>query len=121
FHHMLRKLGLTTINQLPDHYGLSLILGGAEATLWELAGVYAGMARSLNHFSINQSRYARANYFQPIYSPTVKENDVLVDYSILDASAIYFCLEAMREVSRPDEQAGWQYFSSSLSVAWKTG
>jgi penicillin-binding protein 1C len=114
-------LGLTTINQSPDHYGLSLILGGAEATLWDLAGVYAGMARSLKRFNTNQSRYGRGNYFQPIYAPTVKENDVLVDYSILDASAIYFCLEAMREVSRPDEQAGWQYFSSSRSVAWKTG
>ena len=25
----------------PDHYGLSLILGGAEGTLWDITGMYA--------------------------------------------------------------------------------
>lgn len=123
FHYILRKLGLSTITRTPENYGLSLILGGAEATLWDLAGVYAGMARTLNTYRQNQSRYFSNNYLSPSY--TIGKNNIysskLVDHSLLDASAIYFCFEAMKEVSRPDESAGWQYFSSSRSVAWKTG
>jgi len=123
FHHLLSGLGLTTINRSPDNYGLSLILGGAEATLWDLAGVYASMARTLNHFRRYESRYSRRDYRQPNYIefPMEGKSHPLQFHSILDASAIYFTFEAMREVSRPDELAGWRYFSSSRSVAWKTG
>jgi penicillin-binding protein 1C len=123
FHFNLRKLGLTTITRSAENYGLSLILGGAEATLWDLAGVYAGMARSLNDFRPNQSRYGKNNYLPPRYvlGSNPFENDELVEHSLIDASSIYYCFEAMREVARPDELAGWQYFSSSRSVAWKTG
>ncbi len=42
---LLRRLGLTTLEQPGGHYGLSLILGGAEATLFDVTGVYAGLAR----------------------------------------------------------------------------
>jgi penicillin-binding protein 1C len=123
FHHLLNSLGLTTINRSPDNYGLSLILGGAEATLWDLAGVYASMARTLNHFRRFESRYSRTDYRQPNYIESTMDfqSQPLQFHSILDASSIYFTFEAMREVSRPDELAGWRYFSSSRSVAWKTG
>ncbi|MDX9847192.1 MAG: penicillin-binding protein 1C [Tenuifilaceae bacterium] len=123
FQHILQKLGISTLNRTAENYGLSLILGGAEATLWDLAGVYAGMARVLNDFRPNQSQYHKTNFIPPHYAKgdnTIETSD-LVDYSPLDASAIYFCFEAMKEVARPDELAGWQYFSSSRSVAWKTG
>ncbi len=122
FHFILNKLGLTTITRNPDKYGLSLILGGAEATLWDLAGVYASMARTLNNYRLHQSRYDSRNYSAPSYTPReIEEEPVLKEHSTLDASAIYFAFEAMKEVARPDELAGWQYFSSSRSVAWKTG
>lgn len=123
FHFKLRNLGLTTINRTAEDYGLSLILGGAEATLWDLAGVYAGMARTLNNYGRFNSMYDKKNYTPPIYNPKTfsKEDVILTDHSVLNASSIYFCFEAMKEVARPDELAGWQYFSSSRSVAWKTG
>jgi penicillin-binding protein 1C len=123
FHLKLRSLGLTTITRTAEDYGLSLILGGAEATLWDLAGVYAGMARTLNNFGRYNSRYDQKNYHPPVYmaKPDSKENQVFTDHPVLSASSIYFCFEAMKEVARPDELAGWQYFSSSRSVAWKTG
>lgn len=38
---------LKTINRPASHYGLSLILGGAEATLWDVTNAYAYMGRSL--------------------------------------------------------------------------
>jgi len=62
FQHILQKLGLTTLSRSPSEYGLSLILGGAEATLWDLAGVYAGMARDLKNYRPNQSKYNSKNY-----------------------------------------------------------
>ena len=39
FHTFLRQIGLKTINRPASHYGLSLILGGAEATLWDVTCV----------------------------------------------------------------------------------
>ena len=53
FYSLLRKLGMTTLTKPADHYGLALILGGAEASLWDLAGIYASMARTLMNYSGN--------------------------------------------------------------------
>jgi penicillin-binding protein 1C len=41
----LRNVGLTGIDQPPDHYGLSLILGTAEVRLLHLVNAYACLAR----------------------------------------------------------------------------
>ncbi|HTF06514.1 MAG TPA: penicillin-binding protein 1C, partial [Bacteroidia bacterium] len=51
FHNLLNKIGLTTVTRSPEDYGLSLILGGAEGKLWDLAGAYASMARTLNRYN----------------------------------------------------------------------
>jgi penicillin-binding protein 1C len=50
-HSRLRSLGLESIDQEPGHYGLTLILGGGEVTLWEISNLYGGMARSLKGFN----------------------------------------------------------------------
>jgi penicillin-binding protein 1C len=44
FHALLRESGLTTLTQAPEHYGLSLILGGAEGRLKEITAAYSRMA-----------------------------------------------------------------------------
>jgi len=61
FYELLKQLGITTLNQPPDHYGLSLILGGAEGTLWDITGAYTSMARTLtNYFETpDKNRYSR--------------------------------------------------------------
>lgn len=58
FHHLLQQMGFKTINRVASHYGLSLILGGAEATLWDVTNAYAQMGRSLssNNLSPNVSQ-----------------------------------------------------------------
>lgn len=45
FHAKLRELGLRTLNQPADHYGLGLVLGNAEVTLLDLTNAYACLAR----------------------------------------------------------------------------
>ena len=47
FHNFLQQIGFKTISRPSSHYGLSLILGGAEATLWDVTNAYAQMGRSL--------------------------------------------------------------------------
>jgi len=49
FYQDLKRLGIKGLKYPSDHYGLSLILGGSEATLWELSGLYSSFARILNH------------------------------------------------------------------------
>ena len=44
FHALLMEAGLTTLTQAPEHYGLSLILGGAEGRLKEITAAYSRMA-----------------------------------------------------------------------------
>lgn len=43
-HRTLVQLGLGTLTERPEHYGLSLALGGAEVRLDELAAAYAALA-----------------------------------------------------------------------------
>jgi penicillin-binding protein 1C len=120
FYDFLHKIGITTLNQPADHYGLSLILGGGENTLWELAGAYADMARVLNHYNKN-GKYDPADYHNPVYTIVPPKKPNLQKSGLLDAGSIYFTLQAMEEVMRPGDEMLWQQFSSTQRIAWKTG
>ncbi|MCB0397808.1 MAG: penicillin-binding protein 1C [Flavobacteriales bacterium] len=121
FHHILKKSGLTTLNQPAMHYGLSMILGGAEATLWDLCGTYASMARSLNHFNERNGRYFPSDYHAPRYLADNTNNSDPYTSSHLGAGAIWTTFNTMLDVERPEEEGDWHEFSSSRMVAWKTG
>ena len=45
---LLKKTGFTSFGNSADYYGLSMILGGGETSLWDLTGVYASLSRVLN-------------------------------------------------------------------------
>ncbi len=120
FYDFLHRIGMTTLNKPADHYGLSLILGGGENTLWELTGAYADMARVLNHYNKNR-RYDTADYHNPVYTVQPKKEQHLEKTGLLDAASIYFTFQAMEEVMRPGEEILWQQFSSTQRIAWKTG
>jgi penicillin-binding protein 1C len=121
FYDLLKKAGITTLKQPADYYGLSLILGGGENTLWELAGAYADMARVLNHYNTYSGKYDPADYHSPIYRQPVKQQPQLEKTGLLDAGSIYYTIQAMQEVMRPGEEMLWQQFGSTQQVAWKTG
>lgn len=124
-HHQLQQWGMTTLTQPPGHYGLSLILGGAEVTLWDLVGMYASMSRSLNNYFRypEPSRYSPSDIYPLSYEAKADSLEAISqsEYGRLSASSLWFAFQAMQEVSRPSNEAGWQYFSSSQSLAWKTG
>ncbi|NQY10191.1 MAG: penicillin-binding protein 1C [Flavobacteriales bacterium] len=124
FHSVLNNIGLTTIDRPASDYGLSLILGGAETSLWDLAGTYAGMARVLNNFGNNSGKYEVNNYAPLTYVQPEAKVDAeltLVNEGELSAGAIWHTFEAMVEVKRPGTEHYWKDFSSKGKIAWKTG
>ncbi|CAN5861886.1 penicillin-binding protein 1C [soil metagenome] len=120
FYETLQQCGISTLKNPADFYGLSLILGGCEVNMWELAAVYASFARALNHQTKNKGMLNTADFHPPHYYE--KKETVTADKNIsLDATSIYFTFQAMQEVMRPGEEGLWQQFSSSQKIAWKTG
>jgi penicillin-binding protein 1C len=123
-HRLLRQLGMTTLTRNPEHYGLSLILGGAENTLWDIVGMYAYMGRMVNRYVQLSSMYDMSDLHAPVVFqsavPKKKKPQVEQD-GILNAAAVWQTLEILQNVNRHEEEAAWQSFSSSRRVAWKTG
>jgi penicillin-binding protein 1C len=126
FHAYLKKTGLSTLSRPSSHYGLSLILGGAEGTLWEMTNMYACAARTLLNFSSYGNAYdpgdvRPASYQNYKMDTTALHSRLQQQAPVLQADAIWLTLEAMDELQRPDEEGNWQSFSSSRRIAWKTG
>jgi penicillin-binding protein 1C len=119
---LLHKAGFSTFDKPADYYGLSIILGGGETSLWELTGAYASLSRVLKNY-LKEKRYYNEDYHPPVLSaasvlPAHKTEDPVPP---LSASAVWLTYEALQKVNRPESEAGWQYFSSSPDLAWKTG
>ena len=117
----LRKIGLTTLPYNSDHYGASLILGGAEVCLWDLCGTYSSMARILETFNTNNSQYNLNDLHPLTYEPVQKQEPSWSETGIFSAGAIYLTFDAMSELNRPEEEADWHNFNSMKKIAWKTG
>lgn len=107
----LKDFGLTDLWRAPEDYGLPLILGGAEATLWDLCGAYAGLARRALG---NEPAFYPPHAWGPAVKPRSEGPN-------LSPGAAYLTLDAMKELGRPDEEAGWKSFLGTRKVAWKTG
>jgi len=95
FHHLLQKAGMGTLRRPAVHYGLSLILGGAEGSLWDIAHIYRNMAKAL------------------IEKAPIPE-------SPFDPAAVWHTFETIKEVNRPEE-IDWRNIPSMQQIAWKTG
>ena len=119
---LLKTLGLTTLDRSADNYGATLILGGAEGTLFDMCGLYSSLARSLNTY--NETGKYNNNEIRPLTTEKHNSSDSLNEInksSPLSPSSLWFMFDAMSGVNRPEEEASWQVFSSMKQVAWKTG
>ncbi len=112
FYKNLKKLHLHTINQPAGHYGLSIILGGAEATLWDLSNAYMGMSQILNDTDV----FASAEFIQDNTKEKIK-----VESPPFEPGVVWNTFEALSTLNRPLQETGWQEFQSSQKIAWKTG
>lgn len=110
FHYRLEELGMTLPNRA-EHYGLSLILGGAEISLWELVDIYQSLAASVLEYPETELvKQISLNHASQIKGG-VKESP----------TAVMHMLDAMVDVNRPDDERNWERFFSHRKVAWKTG
>jgi penicillin-binding protein 1C len=109
FHRLLKRDGLHTLSKPASHYGLSLVLGGAEATAYDLGKMYYDMAQPL----LKREMYPEVHYIKnekpgkrkPVFSPATS----------------WVTLKALLSVTRPEGSGNWWTFASSQKVAWKTG
>ena len=88
FYLFLKKAGLKNLFRSSGDYGLTLILGGAETSLYELARLYRGLGR------------------YGIFGPLKLFKDQKEVYEedsgyLIDPGACYLTLNVLREVSRP--------------------
>lgn len=123
FHNLLQQTGFNTINRSSSHYGLSLILGGAEATLWDVTNAYAQMGRSLlSPLSQEASREKEAKSTKAaaiILEEGNGKKEVRSAYD-WDKGAVWQTFNALKEVNRPEE-IDWKSIPSMQTIAWKTG
>ena len=108
FHSFLQQIGLKTINRSSSHYGLSLILGGAEATLWDVTNAYAMMGRSLLQLP------------QTSCSLLLPTSRITESTDPFQPGAVWQTFDALKEVNRPEE-IDWKSIPSMQPIAWKTG
>ncbi|RUT71209.1 penicillin-binding protein 1C [Flavobacterium cupreum] len=123
FYEELQKFQLSDIDKSPDHYGLSLILGGAESNLWDLCRTYSNLSSTVNYFNKSHGKYRTKEFTELNY-----KNDFQPDFgseseqkNILGAGSIWLTYNAMEEVNRPEGDEAWKFYDSSLKIAWKTG
>jgi penicillin-binding protein 1C len=123
FCYRLKKFGFSTINRTSDEYGLSLILGGAETTLWDLASVYKGFAQTLLSYQ-ESGVYFEEDFAPPRLIAAPAGNEYPPNSRrpyVISAGAAWLTFQAMIQVSRPEQQKYWRVFRSGREVAWKTG
>lgn len=116
FHNFLQQTGFRTITRPSSHYGLSLILGGAEATLWDVTNAYAQMGRALTpNLSPELTKEKEAGVIIK-----EEENKTVQHEYIWDKGAVWQTFNALKEVNRPEE-IDWKSIPSMQTIAWKTG
>ncbi len=118
FHDLLKRVGLTTLHRPADHYGLSLILGGTEGTLWDVANAYARLAYAVTDYNRDR-RYYQHEPFQASLDTEVSARK-LNDSPPFRAGAAWLTLKALTNVNRPEE-LDRSFIPSVREVAWKTG
>lgn len=117
---VLRSMGFDHIDRSADDYGLSLVVGGAESTLWEVTGAYASLARTLLAYRGDGTVNAGAIHPPRIQQGVVQpgKNDAPPP---LSPAAAHHTLLALQQLNRPELEAGWQQFANGERIAWKTG
>jgi len=115
FADVLRDAGMSTLTRPADDYGLTLILGGAEGSLWDITALYAGL-----------NGIARAGPADPTprFHPLTARLGAparALGPTPIGPGAAWLTLDTLLEVPRPGEEGHWKNFASSRSIAWKTG
>lgn len=107
FYYFLKEAGVSTLFRHYEDYGLSLILGGAETTLWEMAALYRGLANF--------------GKFESIHLLAEEDIGQKFQKNLISQGATYLTLNILNELHRPGSEAYWQKYQNQWPLAWKTG
>jgi penicillin-binding protein 1C len=112
FYHLIKRLKLAYLNKGADYYGLSIILGGGECSLWDLARLYKGFARNYAQqpYPFNEVKYLRHH-----------KEKLPKDNVYFSASSMLPLTDALSDLTRPREEKSRDFYSADNKVAWKTG
>jgi penicillin-binding protein 1C len=124
FRDLLVSTGMSSLRRRAEDYGLTLILGGAETSLWEMAGRFAALARTASSLGPATSRSGyRAGASQVFdLGLTRAELDSRVRRpDPFSPGSATLTLDALTRVARPEEEAAWEDYASARRIAWKTG
>jgi len=104
FYLMLQSGGISTLFRDPEDYGLPLILGGAEVTIWDIAGLFRTLATG--------------DYQPNRLLPNEKQPDANF---VISPMASWLTMQMLRDVKRPGAEFYWDRFENQWPMAWKTG
>lgn len=105
FYKILSDSGVTNLKN-PEHYGISIALGGAEVSMWELADIYATMANLGTRYNLRTE------------STETKE----VKKQILSPEAFFIVLDMLARQATPTKNIPFTKQSTeNLIHYWKTG
>ncbi len=106
FRDFLSRAGMTTLFRKADDYGLALILGGAEGTLWDMVTLYRGLG--------TEGRFGGLTYLDGAGAVDGKQ--------LLSPGSAWMTLSMLTDLRRPDDDGiDWTAFPARRPVAWKSG
>ena len=139
---VLKQMGLQHLHRNARDYGLPLILGGAEASLWELTALYANLAFIAQQEKPEDWRFYKQATLKRQNDSGVSENssavkiqsDTKIDEpskpsedtktahrNAISPATAWMTLQSLLEVTRPGNAGYWKRFNSTQKIAWKTG
>lgn len=104
FYLLLKEMGVSTLNRPHYSYGLPLILGAFETSLWDLTTLYLTLA--------NKGK---------LTAPHALLEEEKTECTIFTAAATEMTEEILQTLTRPGEELYWEEFNRQLPIAWKTG
>jgi penicillin-binding protein 1C len=109
FHQKLKRAGFSDLTKSSGHYGLSLILGGGECSLWDACQAFSLLAQKSmnikNPVGLSYLKNAPIDWYPELFQP----------------GAAFLTLQALTHLERPNSDGNWKRFNSGRKIAWKTG
>ena len=107
FYLFLKSAGINTLFRSSEDYGLPLILGGAEVTVWDMARLFRGLGT-----------YGQFTNLQLLVDQSPKNVGA---NNLISPEACFLSLNMLKQLKRPGAEFYWQQYQNQWPLAWKTG
>lgn len=113
FQNHLRQWGFEHMQNTERYYGLTLALGGAESSLWELAHAYSRLVRvSLNLSALTAGARTDIDSIPSLHSEKLH---------VIEQGTAIKILQSLQKVHKPQDAKIWENLGFGSEMAWKTG